>query len=90
MTNDADLTSIRETLRGYIAELLYCEPNEFGAEDAFSEIGIDSVTSVELMDNINNKYGLQERAEVVHDSTTLEKLAEFVAEKLADSRTALR
>ncbi|MGW3135039.1 acyl carrier protein [Streptomyces sp. NPDC001139] len=77
---------IRSHLRGQVADLLYCEPDEIDDDADFQELGLDSVLGVELTAVINDVHGLEERAEVIRTHPTLNQLANYVVEKVMESR----
>ncbi|RMB81415.1 acyl carrier protein [Streptomyces shenzhenensis] len=93
MTTDvtpSDTSELRENLRTRIAELLYCRSEEVGDDHAFTDLGLDSVLAVELIAAINEEYGLDEEAGVVHTHPYISVLAAYLRGRIdaATDRTA--
>ncbi|MEA5038251.1 MAG: acyl carrier protein [Clostridiaceae bacterium] len=73
---------IFETVAGLLAEHLDCDVSEIKMESRFKELGIDSLDTVEMLMNIEDKVGreleLDQKVETVGD------LVRFIEEKCKD------
>ncbi|PRH80478.1 acyl carrier protein [Streptomyces solincola] len=79
-------SSIREELRAHLADVLYLDTSEIHDEATFADLSLDSVLGVELVAVINTRYGLDESVEAVFEHPTVEKLADYIRDRVA-SRT---
>ncbi len=70
---------ILATLRKQLAEVLYCDENEIDLDEAFSQLGLDSVLGVELTTFINRSFGVDLKADALYDYPTPQALARRVA-----------
>jgi Short-chain dehydrogenases of various substrate specificities len=59
-------------------------PDDIGPEKAFSELGLDSLTAVELRNRLNTRAGQRIPATVVFDYPTSRLLADFLLTRLTD------
>ncbi|WP_308258573.1 SDR family NAD(P)-dependent oxidoreductase [Saccharothrix obliqua] len=77
--------AIREVLGG----LLYLEPHEVVADRSFSDLGLDSIGAVELVRDLNRRFGTELDSVAVYDHPTLPDLVGAVRSAMGE-RAALR
>jgi acyl transferase domain-containing protein/acyl carrier protein/SAM-dependent methyltransferase len=94
---------LKEELKAGLAETLNMDPSDIDVDDNFVDIGLDSITGVEWISAINQKYGTSIRATKVYDYPCIRELAGYLEkevskqsnqisynlENLVDSRIAL-
>jgi len=73
---------IFETVAGMIAEHLDCDVAEIKAESRFKDLGIDSLDTVEMLMNIEDKIGRE--IELDRKVETVGDLVAFIEEKCKD------
>ena len=75
---EADLSAIKAFLKHELSEQLYLDEEKITDQREFAKIGLDSVVGVEIVNKINQEYGLNLEAKVVYDYPTVSKLAAFI------------
>ncbi|ALG09890.1 type I polyketide synthase [Kibdelosporangium phytohabitans] len=84
-----DTTKLVELVRATVAAVLrYESPDEVTESRAFRELGMDSMTVVELRNRLNAATGLRLPATVVFDHPTPSALAAHLRDELAGTRPA--
>lgn len=61
------------------------ELSDATADRQFDELGLDSFATIELLDRVEERYGVAVPDDVVHTITTPRQLLDFLAERLAVS-----
>ncbi|NML68959.1 SDR family NAD(P)-dependent oxidoreductase [Chryseobacterium sp. RP-3-3] len=70
--------SIIGFLKDCAAALLNLPANEIGAEDIFLDMGIDSISGVEFIRSVNDKFDLQLEAVLLYDYPNINALSAFI------------
>nr|BFE59933.1 hypothetical protein GCM10020063_044590 [Dactylosporangium thailandense] len=65
---------------------LYLEPAEIDHRLTFSEMGIDSLGAVELVRDLNRRFGLDLDSVTVYDHPTVDRLADHALDSAAETR----
>ena len=66
---------VLEGLRKIVAEVLFLEPEELDNQEKFSDLGVDSVLAVEMVDRINAHYDSELPATILYDYPSINELA---------------
>jgi acyl carrier protein len=82
MPNDSQLAEIRDTVLGFLAEVLFYDRAEIGPTDTFSDLGLDSVLGVELLQMVNSEFGLDERLETLDEHPSPGAYAEYIVARV--------
>lgn len=76
-----DLTEVSNTLRCMIAKELHLSAEEIDEHSEFIDLGLDSITGVTWMRQVNHEFGTSIEAIKVYSYPTLAKFAPFVSEQ---------
>ncbi|HEY6924854.1 MAG TPA: phosphopantetheine-binding protein, partial [Steroidobacteraceae bacterium] len=68
-----DAGTVREIVRECLASSLELTPERLRDDQAFAELGVDSVIAVSLVNQINGRIGLKLKTTVIYDYSTVEK-----------------
>jgi acyl carrier protein len=71
--------NIFEAIAALIAERNDCEISEIKAESSFADLGIDSLDTVEMLMNLEDKIGCE--IELAEKVETVGELARYIEEK---------
>lgn len=77
-TEKSQERSIEDKLKGILSRTIEIDENEWDDEAAFQEIGLDSISSVEFVRNINREFGLHIEAAALYDYLTIERMAGYI------------
>lgn len=80
-TSGSILSEVKSTLRELLAVELQLEVEEIEDESQFVDLGLDSITGVAWIRNINKAYGTELEATKVYSYPTLGKMAKLVVEE---------
>jgi acyl carrier protein len=81
MSDTEVILTTRDTVRSRVASLLYCEPDAIGDDVTLQDLGLDSVLAVELISTLNGDFGVDERAAVIYEHPTVDRLSRYLAEQ---------
>lgn len=81
--------ALREELSISLAKALYMRPAEVKPDDAFVNMGLDSIIGVEWIQTLNTQYGLCVAATRLYDYPNIHALAEFLTDEMARSGPAV-
>ncbi|MGY0654664.1 polyketide synthase PksL [Bacillus subtilis] len=76
------IETLHENLREIIADVLYMEPYEVDIDEAFIDIGMDSITGLEWIKAVNKQYGTSFTVTRVYDYPTIRDFAEMLKSEL--------
>ncbi|WP_368650522.1 SDR family NAD(P)-dependent oxidoreductase [Bacillus inaquosorum] len=76
------IETLHEELRESIADVLFMEPNEVDVDEAFIDIGMDSITGLEWIKAVNKQYGTSFSVTRVYDYPTIRDFAEMLKSEL--------
>ncbi|MED1738767.1 SDR family NAD(P)-dependent oxidoreductase [Bacillus swezeyi] len=72
-----------DELTASLAEVLYMDQNEIDPDEAFIDIGMDSITGLEWIKAINKQYGTSFIVTKVYDYPTIRDFAVFLKDELS-------
>jgi acyl carrier protein len=88
LTTAADQTKLLEDyLRSQVAQVLGFKPEEIDPGKGFFDLGMDSLTSVELKSRLQRDLGGSLPATIAFDYPTITALAQFLLEQLTEPPT---
>ncbi|NJR38871.1 MAG: SDR family NAD(P)-dependent oxidoreductase [Leptolyngbyaceae cyanobacterium CSU_1_4] len=73
---------LEQHIRHQIAQVLGCQATEIDAQKGFFDLGMDSLTSVELKNRLQNSLNCSLSATLIFDYPTLEALLDYLAIQL--------
>ncbi len=76
---EEQLERIESRLRVIVQDILHIEEDEINDYMTFSEMGVDSISGVEIIRDINNAYGFNLDAVVLYDYPTIPEMKKYVA-----------
>ena len=76
-------------IRSLLSQELHIPEDEIDNNDAFIDIGLDSITGVTLVRNINDCYGIEMDATKVYTYSTLDALSQYVLELQRETVSSL-
>ncbi|WP_276736064.1 type I polyketide synthase [Bacillus sp. (in: firmicutes)] len=76
------IETLHEELRDTIANVLFMEPHEVDIDEAFIDIGMDSITGLEWIKAVNKQYGTSFSVTKVYDYPTIHAFAEMLKSEL--------
>ncbi|MEW9702710.1 beta-ketoacyl synthase N-terminal-like domain-containing protein [Paenibacillus sp. SI8] len=80
---------LEETLIISLANMLGINSNAFDPDTMFVDLGLDSVTGVEWIQEINNQFGLSIRTTKIYDYPTIRGLRGFLEKELNEQKRKL-
>lgn len=75
-----DDNTIRQRIRQHLADRLKLEPSQIADDQPFEQLGIDSITAIELTFELEVETGRYTSPGLLFEHNTVEKLARFLAE----------
>ncbi|MFL9898470.1 SDR family NAD(P)-dependent oxidoreductase [Paraburkholderia fungorum] len=89
VTASLDRESLREHIRGELAAVLdFASPEEVRPDMGFFDLGLDSLTSVELRNRLNRHLGVALPGTLALDYPTLDALTDHIFSKLTPASAA--
>ncbi|GER89942.1 hypothetical protein KDW_41040 [Dictyobacter vulcani] len=77
---------LQEDLRASLAEVLYMDQHDVAVDEAFVDIGMDSITGLEWIKTINKHYGTSIAVTKVYDYPTIQDFADYLSRELGKQR----
>ena len=81
---NADKMIIQTTIVEQLAKSLGMDPDEISLNKSFSSYGVDSIVSVELVNQINESLGIVLRTIAIFDYPNIKELTDFIYKTFAD------
>jgi amino acid adenylation domain-containing protein len=85
----APRVDVKPTIVAELSRVLLMSADEVDPRRSFMDLGVDSVLGVELISQINARFGLQIDATKLYDYPSADRLAEFVETQIAASPAAV-
>ncbi|MBB5953773.1 acyl transferase domain-containing protein/pimeloyl-ACP methyl ester carboxylesterase/nucleoside-diphosphate-sugar epimerase/SAM-dependent methyltransferase [Saccharothrix tamanrassetensis] len=80
-----DVAAVRAAIEQVLSAVLYLRPDEIGPESSFSDLGLDSIGAVELVRDLNRRFGTDLDSVAVYDHPTVPELAGEVLRAAGES-----
>ena len=88
-SDNISLSKVLEELKDLLAQELYLETDEIDENAQFTELGLDSITGVTWIRNINQKYSIEIDATKVYSYPSLLEFSQHVEQLLAHTTKTL-
>ena len=85
--NGVSQENTEQQLKIIVGEILQENIKEISEEANFSNLGIDSISAVELVREINKKFGINIEAIDIYDHTCIKEMAAFIETKIAGNKS---
>ncbi|KAA1246068.1 SDR family NAD(P)-dependent oxidoreductase [Aquimarina sp. RZ0] len=79
-----------QKLKKLFETVLHIPANEIDEEIAFTELGLDSISGVELIRSINNTFNLNFEAIILYDYFTIKKLSDLILKEFDQQNDYLK
>ncbi|KJS64700.1 MAG: hypothetical protein JL50_19400 [Peptococcaceae bacterium BICA1-7] len=87
---NADEEKVRQKIAGILVDILHMEENQLNRERSFNELGVDSISAVEIIREINKCFSLELEAVTIYDYETIDRLAGYVCREIGSKRSKSR
>jgi acyl transferase domain-containing protein/acyl carrier protein len=81
VVTEADTAAVTDKLKEIFEEVLHIPVPDLDENATFLDLGLDSISGIELVQAINKSFGINLEAITLYDYHTLDKLAELVAQE---------
>ncbi|BCJ93988.1 hypothetical protein acsn021_15570 [Anaerocolumna cellulosilytica] len=81
------LGHIKLSIMNCLSEVLKVEAYEIDTSSPFSDYGVDSITGMELINHMNEKFNIVLKTTVLFDYTNVEELASYIQEEFGAYRS---
>ncbi|WP_434101681.1 SDR family NAD(P)-dependent oxidoreductase [Methylocaldum gracile] len=81
--------AIKKALKRLLKNILHLEENEIDEEATFQELGVDSISGVEIIRDVKKAFGMDLEAAALYDHYDLNRLASFIGESLRRQETSI-
>ncbi|MEM7157012.1 MAG: SDR family NAD(P)-dependent oxidoreductase [Myxococcota bacterium] len=90
VTKSVDVDALRRRVETTLVEILgktlYLREDEIDHRRPFNELGVDSIGAVTIIRDLNDRYSMSLDSVLLYEHPTVERLASYVAEALADQQ----
>lgn len=77
-SNKITIESINEIITVIIKEILHLRDENFDVELGFKDLGVDSISGLEIVREINKEFKLELDSVIIYDYPTVKSLAEYI------------
>uniref|UniRef100_UPI002491FF1D beta-ketoacyl synthase N-terminal-like domain-containing protein n=1 Tax=Aquimarina aggregata TaxID=1642818 RepID=UPI002491FF1D len=81
-TSRTDLNGIKQKLKKILEQVIHIDSDTLDEEITFIELGIDSISGVEIIRDVNKELNLQLEAFILYDYYSIQKLSQYILEEL--------
>lgn len=74
-----ETSNVKDSIRSLFSDVLYMPIENLSTTKNFSDLGVDSVLAVELINKINKKFNLELTATLLYDYPTISLLSDYIA-----------
>lgn len=89
VSNPYKENAIIENIKKIVGEILHLAEEEIDEDISFRDMGMDSISGVEIIRDINNKYNLNFDAATLYDYSSIKTLSRHVATFITEKRTEI-
>ncbi|HEX4954746.1 MAG TPA: SDR family NAD(P)-dependent oxidoreductase [Thermoanaerobaculia bacterium] len=87
---EADRHAVRRAIEAALAAHLYVDPAELDPGRTFHELGVDSISAVEIVHQLNRELGVRLDAVALYDHATVDRLTAALLGQRAEQRALER
>lgn len=87
--NNADVQKIKDAVTSIVGKILHIEIEDISETSVFKDIGIDSISSVEIIRDVNETFGIDLDAVTLYDYTNIDSLSDHIFKLIGDSKSSL-
>ena len=80
LKSDKNEDTIKDTVMSILSNVLHMEADEINENLNFSDMGVDSISGVEIVRDINKNFNINVDAVILYDYPTIEELVGYVKE----------
>ncbi|MFD7034015.1 acyl carrier protein [Streptomyces sp. NPDC059917] len=84
----ADPAGLTEALRGQLAQILRCAPEDIDPATPFTMLGLDSILAAEFIAGINQTWDLTEQTALLYEHPDLATMAAYVTARVTGNAPA--
>lgn len=74
--------TIKQSMKKIISEILHLSEGEISNNASFRDLGVDSINGVEIIRDLNSKFGLNMEAVELYDYATIDSLSAYMYEEI--------
>lgn len=79
-----NITEIEQEIREILSEVLHLLSEEVDLDTSFKDMGMDSITSVEIIHRVNKRYHLNLDAVMTYDYPTIRLLTKYLKDRMEE------
>ncbi len=77
------LQSIKEKIKDIFDNILHIPSDEFDEEASFVDVGLDSISGIEILKAVNDTYGTSIQGAALYENPTLDEFAKMILKEAA-------
>lgn len=84
---EQSLINVKQKLIKIICEILHVSENEVSTVKSFKELGVDSISGVEIIRDVNKAFNIQLDAVVIYDYSTVSSLSSLIEQEIGKNES---
>lgn len=89
VSKNADVQKIQDAITLIVGKILHIEIEDISETAVFRDIGIDSISSVEIIRDVNETFGIDLDAVTLYDYTNIKSLSNHIADLISGNESSL-